>query len=166
MIPINQNLLNGASKAMNVDGSSVPKSYLFTASQTTQILGLSCVLKDDGVTSFNKFGSITALTNGVLIRTTVNGVTTNICTIKDNVELCHRFPRNQFGNAAVLSILGIVTPEGFGDTNDGFIGYKKFDVDQRFILQANDTLEVVIQDNLTNIDLLEMSMEGCVENGS
>lgn len=156
MIPIIKNLLNSGSKSMNVDGTT-PKSFLYTASQPIALLGLSCVLKDDGTTSFNKFGAITALTNGLLLQLTIGGVTTEITTIKDNADLCNRFHFNQFGNGAVLSILGVGTPQGFGDTNDAFIGFMEFNSPIYPILQSGDTIEAIVQDNLTNIDLLEIA---------
>lgn len=157
-IPLIQNLLLSNSKSMNVDGTT-PKTFIYTAPQALAILGISCILKDEGNTSLNKFGAITALTNGILIQATIGGITSTIMTIKDNSDLCKIFEVNQFGNSAALSILGIVTPEGFGASNNIFVGNTEFKNPFTLILNQDDTIQAVVQDNLTNIDILEMTVK-------
>lgn len=162
MISIFQNLLNSGSKAMNINGGT-PQTFSFTANQNTAVLGLTCVMKDEGTTPFNKFGAITALSNGLLLQSIVSGVTTTIATIKDNAEMCTRFHFNQFGSGAILSILGIGTPEGFGNSNNVFVGFMEFIHPHIMNLAANDIMQVVIQDDLRNIDILEMALKICVD---
>lgn len=152
------NLLNSGSKSMNVNGSSVNKTFSFAPSTTYYIYGLTCVFKDDGTTSLNKFGAGTALTHGIDIQVTIAGTTSLITTIKDNSDLCTRFHWNQFGSGAVLSILGIVTPEGFGASNNIFIGY--IDFINAISLNSGDLISTVIKDDLTGINVLEMASKG------
>ena len=156
MISMIQQLLNAGSKAMNVDGHTTPKVFTFTASGTQVVTGLVCLLKDEGATTFGNFGAISALANGVLIQATQGGNTRTIATIKDNADLCTVFPQNQFGNGAILSILSIATPEGFGDTNNCFSGSVSFV--NPITLNNGDTITVTIQDNLTSVDTFQMSV--------
>lgn len=156
------NLLNSGSKNMNVDGSSVNKVFSYSPGNgnSTQIIGLSCTLRDEGTTSLNKFGAITALTNGLLIQATVSGVTTTIATIKDNADLSNIFHYNQYGNSSVLSLLGIVTPQGFGNSNNVFVGHFDIELKQSILLTDTDSISVTIQDNLSGIDTLQVTCKG------
>lgn len=163
MITVFQNLLNSGSKAMNVNGSVTPQTFSFTASQSTGVLGLMCILRDEGTTSLNKFGAITGLSNGLLIQSTLNSNTTTMATIKDNAELCTRFHFNQFGSGAILSLLGIATAEGFGNSNNIFIGFMEFNSPNVITMATSDVMQVVIQDDLRNIDVLEMAVKTCVD---
>ena len=163
MITVFNNLLNSNSKDMTIDGSSNSQTFSFSPNIRSGVIGIMCVLKDDGATTFDKFGALTALTNGLLIQTTINGVTTEMATIKDNAELCTRFHFNQFGNGAILSILGIATPQGFGNSNNVFIGHMDFTYPNIITLSSGDSISVIVRDNLSNIDLLEMSVKTIVE---
>lgn len=151
-----RNFLNSSSKDMNVNGSVTPVSFSYSPeSGVSAITGMTILFKDDGSTSFDKFGAITALTNGITINTNISSTISTITTIKDNADLCTRFHFNQFGNSAVLNLLSIVTPEGFGNSNNVFIGYMDF-LDP-IILFNTDSIYVTIQDNLTNIDFIQMA---------
>lgn len=157
--PFTQNLLNGAAKSMAVNGSSTSQSFSFTASSVCHVQGISLLMQHAGNCGFNVFGALgSPLTNGVLIQGTVNGSTMTIANIKDNADLCTRFQYNQFGNSAVLSILSIVTPQGFGNTNNVFVGYMEFpDLVQ---LQPGDSITVTIQDNLSSLNFIQMCVSG------
>lgn len=159
MIIQTNNLLNGASKTMNVDGSGTPKVFSYSpgGSVSVELVGLTCVMQDEGTTSLNKFGALTALTNGVLIQVTINSVTTTITTIKDNADLCTRFHGNHFGNSATLSLLGIVTPEGFGNSTNIFMGHAEFNENGRILLTGADSISVTVQDNLTGLNSFQIS---------
>lgn len=148
-------LLNGVSKLMNVNGSVTPRVFTYTAESDQLLTSLLCLLKDEGSTAFGNFGTLAALTNGVLIQIVQSGVTKTLGTAKDNADICMIFPKNQFGNGAVLSILSIVSPEGFGDTNNCFVGSLNFS--KPITLLSGDSVTVTIQDNLTNVDVFQMS---------
>lgn len=150
-------LLNAGSKTMNVNGSSVNKNFSFAATGYMEAISLSVILKDDGDTSLNKFGAITALTNGIVISTTQSATTRTIATVKDNMDLVNTFSDDQhFGNSATLSILGVVTPEGFGSSTNIFKG--KIDFPKPIPLNNGDTIDSLIQDDLSGIINLAISV--------
>jgi hypothetical protein len=162
MLTTTQQLLNSGSKLLNVNGSVTPKTFTYTASASFELVtGIICVLKDEGSTTFGSFGALSALTNGVLLQATQSGNTRTIATIKDNADLCMMFSENQFGNGAVLSILSVVSPEGFGDTNNCFVGL--FAPTNPIQLLSGDTITVTIQDNLSSVDVFQMSLNVCVD---
>lgn len=146
--------LNAGSKAMNVNGTT-PKSFSYSpVSGSIGIVSLSVILEDAGTSSFSNFGSIAGpLTNGVLIRSTINNVTATLATLLDNADLCTHFNQYiHFGNGAT-STLG--APIGFGDSADVFIGtFAFFDP---LILTDSDLIEISIQDNLTALGTFAMS---------
>lgn len=152
-------LLDSSTKGMNVNGSSVNKTYSYSpGSGTVRIKSLSVLLQDEGTTSFNKFGAITALTNGIVIQWSKGGSTTTFATIKDNSDVTNIFSDMQhFGNSAVLSILSVVTPQGFGNTNNVFRGKTLFNGGDN-LLSDSDSISAIVKDNLTNIDTLEMGV--------
>lgn len=157
-----ENLKLSGSKSMNVNGSSSSQVFSYSPGTGSVVLKkLSCVLKDEGTTSLSNFGALSSLTNGVLVRVTINSNSRTITTIKDNADLCTRFNQNHFGSASVLNLLGITTPVGFGNTNNAFIG--SFNFGSPIVLNNTDSIEIVIQDNLTNIDLFEMIVEAEID---
>lgn len=161
MRPAIFNLTNGGSKNLNVNGSLTPQTFTYSpgAGNIAIVTGLTCLLQDEGTTSFNKFGAITALTNGITVQITIGGVSTIWATIKDNADLCTRFnTNNQFGNSAVLSVLGIVTAQGFGGSNNVFAGIFRFPSEYTVTLSDSDSISVTINDNLTAIDSFQMAV--------
>jgi hypothetical protein len=158
MITTVKSLLNGASKSLSVNGASTPVTFSYSPGEgnIVQVISLSILLKDEGDTSFNKFGAISALTNGLLIQYSVDGVEKTLVTLKDNADIANAFPHNQhFGNSAVLELLGIVNAQGFGKTNNVFKGELKLNTP--VILKDTDYISAVVQDNLSNIDVLQIS---------
>jgi hypothetical protein len=140
---------------MNVNGSSAPVVFSCTASNNQALQYIVCILKDDGTTAFNNFGAKSALTNGILMQVTQNGTANTIALMKDNSDMAMTFPTNQFGNGAVLSILSLVTAEGFGATNNCFIGV--LHMTEQVFLSPGDSVSVTIQDNLSGVQILQMS---------
>lgn len=164
LIPVISNITNSGSKAMNVNGSSVNQTFSYSpgGSLVVAINKISCILRQGAGdnTSFTNFAAISALTNGILVQCSINGSTSTIATIKDNSDLCHKFHFNQFGNSSVLSILSIVTSEGFGNTSNAFIG--TMELVQPLVLVGSDSISVLIQDNLSSVGLLNMSIVGTI----
>lgn len=157
--PFSQNLLNAGAKNMNVNGSGTPQTFTYAPSVTIELSSLSVILQQSGTTPFNVFGALgSALTNGLLLQTSINGNTNTLATIKDNSDMCTRFAFSQFGNGGVLSILSIVTPQGFGNTSNVFVGTLHFP--DQVILVNGDTLTCVVQDNLSTVNFLQMAVTG------
>lgn len=160
MILIKSLLLSG-SKEMKVDGTT-PKTFSYTATATSLVRKIRIAMIDDGASTAIKFGSITGLTNGILIQSVIGGVTSTIATLKDNGDIITHFSGLNFGSSAVLSILGLVTPQGYLDSTDVIVGAMAFAeypgvVD--IILRSGDKIQAVVQDNLTSIDFLRMTVE-------
>lgn len=164
LIPVAANLLNGASKAMNVNGASVNQTFTYSpgGSSTVGIHKIMCILKEasGNNTAFTNFASLSALANGISLQCSVNSNTYTIATIKDNSDLCNKFHFNQFGNGAVLSLLSIVTPEGFGNSSNVFLGV--MELSQPLVLTGSDSINVVIQDNLSSVGLFNMGISGVI----
>lgn len=156
-----QPLLLSASKEMNVNGGT-PKTFSYSPAARSILRKMKIILIDDGTSTSIKFGSITGLTNGVLIQTVIGATTTTLATFKDNGDLTSHCDQVSFGSSAVLSILGIVTPQGFLNSTDvmeGSIEFPKASEVDAIILEAGDTIQAVVQDDLTNIDLFRITVE-------
>lgn len=153
------NLLNSGSKDMTLDGSSVNKTFSYSAGgSTAEVQSITVLLKDEGTTAYGNFGAISALTNGILLKSVNSNGDADIATLKDNGDLTTRFNRSHFGSSAVLSILSVVTPQGFGNTTNSFIGTMEV-TPESLILTGTDTLEAIVRDNLSNVDVLEMAVK-------
>lgn len=156
-------LLNGAgSKEMNVNGSMIsPVIFSFSplSGNHSKLTRINFTMIDEGAATVGKFGAINVLTNGILIRTNIGGVTFPVAILKDNGDLTTHFSQPYFGSGAVLSLLGIITPLGFLNTNNAFIAGIDLRAEQNIILSSSDSVEVLIRDNLTAIDFLRMTVE-------
>lgn len=106
---INEFLLNGTSKNMNVDGDPTPVIFSYDAdsTDTIQIFGLRFVFT---ASSFDftgdKFGQSYELTNGVLVRYTVNsGTSKDIYLFKTNEDFVRLsdFAISQAGNEDLMA---------------------------------------------------------------
>lgn len=153
-------LMNAGSKLANVNGTT-PKTFTYTMTADGLINSISCILKDDGTTSLTNFGAIAAISNGVLIQATQSGSNRTIATIKDNADFSLAFNANQYGNGSVLSILGIITAQGFGNSNNIFVGTRIFQIPIQMF--SGDSISVVIQDNLSAIDVLQFLVEATID---
>lgn len=153
--PYFENLKDGSTIAMNVNGATTPKEYIFTADQYILVKQIAVVLADNAASDWNKFGGITALTNGLKIETVIGETTTQIALIKNNAQLANFFYDNQFGSTS-LGLLSTLI--GFGGSENNFIGRMEF-VDHEssgILLGAGDKIKVTVQDNLAG--LVELSM--------
>lgn len=147
------------SKLMNVNGSVTPAVFLYApaAADITAINELTVVLTDEGTSPLGVFGSLAAaLSVGIKIEVILNGVTFPISLIKDNADLASRFTFSQFGNGSVLSILGLGTAQGFGNSNDVFVGSLQLPEPLVLVGSTGDEMRITIQDNLTAVDVLQM----------
>lgn len=164
VVPILDSFKNAGSKSMAVNGSVTPVvfSYSPSATHVHAITELTVVLKDEGTTALTNFGALAALTNGIKIEVVQNSNSSTIATIKDNADLASRFTFSQFGNGAVLSILGISTAQGFGNSTNVFIGSLQFP--EPIVLDAtfSDMVKITVQDNLSAVDVLQMGFHAVV----
>lgn len=151
-------LLFGGSENMNINGLT-PKTFTYSPGEgvKVQVTSMVLALKDDGNTAFNRLGAIVAPANGILIYWSINGNIYNYCLLNDNADIVKCFPHNQhFGNSAILTILSIATPQGFGNSVNCYKGEVTFR--NPIVLQNSDSINVVIQDDLSTIDGLQMGL--------
>jgi len=135
-------LVDGSnSKDMNVDGSSTPVTFQYAPTAAlTEVVSLTCILVNAGSSALNGFTS--ALANGIVVNQTVNGVTSEVKLIKDKSDLVSVFSSD------------LVEPL----SSSSFIGTFKASVDSPLILSNGDSIAVTIQDDLTAISTLVMSI--------
>lgn len=155
-LPLIENLLSSGAKAMNVNGATTPVVFSYSpgSNVTVAVRKLVVVLDDPGGTAFNKFGTLTALTNGLLVSATVGGQTYNLMNIKDNADLVVRCDRSHFGNSASDTLGAAV---GFGDSYDAFVG--TILLDEPIVLTgSSESIQVTVRDNLTSIATLQFAI--------
>lgn len=146
-------LLNGSSNSMSVNGSSTPVSFTYTVpgGQTWYVQNINLFMIDGGTMDPTDFGSIAGLTNGLLLEASVSGNLYTIGTYKNNVELATLFSSSSVGNSTTL-----FGTSGFLETSDIYLGSKVFKPE--ITLNAGDYIRVTVRDNLTSIDILNMSI--------
>lgn len=145
-----QPLMNGSSHNMNVNGSVTPVNFSFTpgSGEIWYVHAVSLVLNDNGTNGPNKFGALTALTNGVQMQVQSKGVTQDICNIKDNLDLAMCYFENRVAHGTV----------GFFETADVFTGSLSFNPQMILQNSTSDYIRIRIRDNLTGVDF----MRACV----
>lgn len=149
---------------MNVDGSSTTQEFSISPSgldssvswDVTRVLFqmTDATAMDDG-----KFGGVASLTNGIVLRK-VDGVTKNIFNVKNNGEFALRMYDVQY----VDSTLG---PSGLYAmrARRTFSGQDKNGVVIRLNAATNDTLVLLIRDDLTGLSSFNAVVQGhIVEN--
>lgn len=142
------------SNKMNVVGSRVaPIVFQIGSAQSAWTIDITRIMGhivDDTAMDDAKFGGITALTNGIVLRRN-DGVITNYWNAKDNGKIrliC--FDANYASKA----------PAGFFGFNfrNTYGGQSKHGVTIR--LEAGETLELLVQDDLTGLTSFNMMAQG------
>lgn len=145
-------LKDGASKEMNVDGTSPNKTYKYAVSdgEIWYIEKVTIFLLDPGTMANNVFGSLAApLTNGVKFSINKFGTDFKVKDLCDNVDMFMAFSSGQ--------ITGTTTT-GFLNEEDYFSGSIQFKEDIRLIGEKDDVIKMVIRDDLTQIQRLRCSV--------
>lgn len=142
---------------MAVNGSVTPVVFSYTPSDVEAIVGLFCLFAPTGATGWDKFGSQTALSQGLLLEAVKGGSAGEIAVIKDNVDLASVFYKNQFGNSAVDTLGTFI---GFGNAADCFSGHLPFPFpEQAMLVDSNDIIRATVRDNLSSgISALAMAV--------
>jgi hypothetical protein len=152
-------LLHYGPKNMVVDGSSTPREFIVSPSGLASgiewdITNIYFHLLDQTAMDDEKFGGIDKLTNGVVLRAE-NGTTKNIYNIKSNGEFSVRNEHLTYSDKAPAGYFGLTTDRHFGgQSNNG--------VTIRLAANSNDTLKIIIQDNLTGLDEFHAIVQGHV----
>ena len=144
-----ENLTNGDSKSMNVDGSSesVTFKYAIPDGEIWWLDKIDIFLLDEGTMGHAVFGSLgAALTNGVKMRIKKHGDDYVVKDIHDNVDLMMAFNQNKMVGC---------TDNGFLNENDYYTGTMLFDPAIRLFGADGDLVKIVVEDDLTGIDRFE-----------
>lgn len=136
------NLLNGSSKAMNVNGATTPVTFQYLASGTTYYLeSVSFFLADNAAFDSGGFGALAALTNGVVIEYQSKGVLYTLTNLQTNGDL--------------LTTMGDAT---FGSIQSGLLGTDAYitgtsRIQQRIALDPafGDFIRARVRDNITGL---------------
>lgn len=143
-------------KDMNVDGSGTPVVFSLRADPeldiTVDITRVIIHITDNTAMDDEKFGGINALTRGIVLRRT-DGTFLNIFNVKTNGE---------FGELAFDKTYDDKAPSGFfGMTSRlTFAGANKIGVAIR--LAPDEDLQLVVQDDLTDLNRFVIMVEGHV----
>jgi len=133
---------NGGSENMLVNGSVTPVNFDFLADPTST-LAINSLLLVFSANDFEfdgaSFGSITKLTNGILLQTIISGVTTTVFTLKQNEDYL-RVP----GRTPIVNNYG---PKDILAVDLAFGGLIKL------AAGSADKIRVVVRDNLTSVAL-------------
>lgn len=160
--PIDFNYSSGsvvfpANYHMNVDGSVTPQIFQIGSTSEEAVLELDITrvmgyFQDNVAMDDSNFGGLSALTNGVVLRRN-DGVMTNLWNAKTNGEISLMTFDFQYTDKAPAGSYGA----RFRNT---YAGPSKHGVTIR--LYPGDTLEIIIQDDLTGLEDFIMMAQGHV----
>jgi hypothetical protein len=103
----------------------------------------------------SKFGSLTALTNGVIFRAYISGVYYNFTYWRSNYDIILDMYNVIYTDKAGPGVYGTKALGSFSD----------IDVAIRLDSAAGDKLEILVQDDLTGLDSFSIKVQGHVETG-
>ena len=160
--PLNQVYTVGVSTAaaflnnMNVDGSVTPQVFTVTSRPglSGDVVAISMQLRDTVPMDFDTFGGIPALTNGCVLRiNNGDGTYRNLYNFKTNGDVIlyaqnHAFTQTNGGGV-----------RGF-DAHIAFGGHENHDVIVRLLDPLGESMEVVVQDDLTGLTLMDWIIQG------
>jgi len=136
---------------MNVDGSVTSKVF-FTkplAGTIFDIKQISLSIEDANNMDFSKFGSLSELTNGCVLRKK-DGVYKNIFNWKTNGEFSERAESTLYQTKSGGGLNGFLSIKNFADVGTTI----RLDGD------LNDELQVIIQDDLSGLDKVKVIAQG------
>lgn len=143
-------LYNGASSSMSVNGSSTPVYFGYApgSGETSYLECLIFQIQDSGTTTFDKFGAITALTNGISILIKSKGTEYTFANFKNNESIMMLFNTH-----------GLITPtSGFIEQSDTYIGAVHFQKPIKLQNSTGDYIKFKVNDDLTAIDHIDASV--------
>jgi|14BtaG_2_1085337.scaffolds.fasta_scaffold00580_8 hypothetical protein len=158
--PVDQALPSGSAVAgvttnMAVDGSSTTQVFQIgpvaaASTQVVNILRIMGTMLDSTAMDDGKFGGISALTNGCVLRHN-NDVIQNIWNVKTNADLALLCYDLRYADKAPGGQFGLNFRNTYGGQNTHGVV---------IALQPGDTLELLVQDDLTGLDQFKMMAQG------
>lgn len=138
---------------MNVDGSTTAQIFSITNYFSTAVDITRLMFHITDATSMDdaKFGGMPALTRGFLVRKKENGWYTNYFDIKNNGQLGELAYDKKYDDKAPAGVYGL-------SGRLTYAGQNKHGVTIR--LQSGDSIEAVVQDDLTDLVSFTMMVQG------
>lgn len=141
-------LLNGSSDELSINGSVTPVNFDFTpaSGETWYLEAIHLFLQDNGTTLADRFGSATALTNGLQILVKTLGTEYEIANVQHNMDL----------NLVFKESTTIPNTSGLFETSDIYIGQLRFAIPIILKNANSDYVRAKVRDNLTDADFIKM----------
>lgn len=143
-------LVAGATKDMAVDGTT-PVEYSYTATVPTLINRALLYYKDGGTWTEVKFGSLTALTNGLLLAVHRNGAVI--------LDLLDGFPIKNNGDLSRVCYDNDIRSIGSGEAYQP-ARYTFGKAGQPLLLRKNDSIVMTVQDDIQLITEMYVMVQG------
>jgi len=149
-------LTNGATTDLSIDGSVTPQVFKLAppSNQIWRVAKWMMSLKDEKGFDVETFGSNGNLTHGLQPRIKIGGVTNDI--LDFNIR----------NNGDISRIACDMKLHTFGNTDDILVAEWNFaSVGQHIRLDGSqgDELQVVVNDNLTNVNSIHIQAQGYIE---
>lgn len=143
------NFMNAGSPSLLVNGTTTPVVFSVapTAGEVWYVQSVVVNLLDSGAMDYNKFGTLTVLTNGLIFEAIIDSTTSTICNVKDNMDLMGHFHDSPFTMNSTA---------GFLSTSDVFMGQAIFEPAMVLTGDDGDSLQFRVRDNLTALDYLKI----------
>jgi hypothetical protein len=141
---------------MNVDGSITPEVFSVSSRPglSGNVMGINMQLRDTVGMDFETFGGLPVLTNGVVVRVNMgNGTYRNLYNFKSNGDIILMAKSHEFTENIGGGIRGFNARVIFGgEDNHGVVVHLDG--------ALSETLEVVIQDDLSGLTLMDWVAQG------
>lgn len=145
------------SRDLNVDGSTTPVTFQIRGAGPTSELAINITrfmfsMECDTSLDLNKFGDLTALTNGLVLRRS-NGITRNIFNIKRNSDFVILAYDLTMYDAThpIQAVNGLASRYTFnGEDKHGTV----------LQLLPGDSLDLIVQDDLSDLEIFQVMGQG------
>ena len=151
-----ENVLNGGSPSLNVDGSSTPVEYTLNSTTQDRLISVIRFYGRDTSFDFNDFLGLTSpLANGLLIEIKTEDTLTQFPLIQTSDDF-----RNKFAGTKGWYWSTSESPNTF---TAEFIPRAPFFIRKTGSFSTDDYIKVVIQDDLDSLEYFECIVEGTLE---
>jgi hypothetical protein len=141
-----------STRNLNVNGSVTPQIFSIQAGQNivVDITRFVIHMVDNTAMDDTKFGSLTKLTNGLILRK-VDGTYQNIFNVKDNGEIANLAPDASYPDKVPAGTFAFRAPYNIA-------GQRQHGVVIR--IGAGESLELIVQDDLSSLDSFRALAQG------
>jgi hypothetical protein len=147
-------IVKRCTQSLNIDGSGTTQYFHVKAPIGVKwdIVRIIFFIEDNNVMDSAKFGGMTALTKGIILRQK-NGIYNNIFNIKSNGGLAARVYELEYDSKAPSGVYGLRAMRTFG-------GQDRNGVVVRLDGDTDEELQLIIQDDLTGLTKFEIVAQG------